>query len=179
MEDYFWTYFQYKFMTYSFTTTSTFTITSARYLASKVAADLRQMQLFYRRPNDDEITNYIEELAVLMLGGWLQSITYGFKYSGFWVVALEYKMFLGVVCATDDNAGRVKPGININGASWYSILSKSASFYSLSLLKQNQIEQSLPINRTIGGAPQIRTSHLISDKYYSRDGGALQRRVIY
>ncbi len=166
-------------MTYSYTTSYTFTITSARYLASKVATDLRQMQLFYGRPSDYEITNFIEELVILMLGGWLKSITYGFKRSDYWVVALEYKMFLGSIRASDDNAGRVKYGINISGASWYSILTNSASFYSLSPTQRAQIDQSLPIRRTIGGAPQIRTSNLIGDKYYSRDGGALQRRIIY
>ncbi|MCK4553638.1 hypothetical protein KAU19_01585 [Candidatus Parcubacteria bacterium] len=166
-------------MTYSYTTSSTFTVTSTRYLASKVATDLRQMQLFYGRPLDYEITNYIEELVVLMLGGWLKSITYGFKRGGFWVIALEYKMFLGSIRATNDNAGRVKPGINTSGASWYNILSKSATFYNLTPFQRAQIEQSLPVKRTIGGAPQIRTNNLIGDKYYSRDSGALQRRIIY
>ena len=166
-------------MTYSHTTSSTFTITSARYLASKVAADLRQMQLFYGRPSDYEITNFIEELVILMLGGWLKSITYGFKRNNYWVVALEYKMFLGSIRATDDNAGRVKPGININMSSWYSVLTKSATFYNLSPIEKVRIEQSLPIKRTIGGAPQIRTSNLINDKYYSKNNGVLQRRIIY
>jgi hypothetical protein len=166
-------------MTYSYTTSSTFTVTSARYLASKVAADLRQMQLFYGRPFDQEIINYIEELVALMLGGWFQSVSYGFKQNGFWVMALEYKMFLGAIRTTDDNAGRVRPGINTVGASWYSILTKSSAFYSLPPARQAEIERSLPIQRTIGGAPQIRTINLLSDKYYSKDGGALQRRIIY
>ena len=52
-------------MTYSYTTTSTFTRTHAIYLASKVAADLRQMQLFYGRPSNENIEAYIEELAIL------------------------------------------------------------------------------------------------------------------
>lgn len=166
-------------MTYSYTTSSTFTITSARYLASKVAADLRQMQLFYGRPTDIEITKFIEELVILMLNGWFKSIMYGFKRNNYWVIALEYEMFLGSIRATDDNAGRVKPGINTNMSSWYSILTKSVKFYNLSPFERARIEQLLPIKRTIGGAPQIRTSDLTGGKYYSRDGGALQRRTIY
>ena len=37
-------------MSYSYTTTETFTRTHARYIASKIAADLRKLQLYYDRP---------------------------------------------------------------------------------------------------------------------------------
>ena len=47
-------------MTSSYSTSDTFTRTHAVYLASKVAADLKQMQLFYGKPSDGNIEAYIE-----------------------------------------------------------------------------------------------------------------------
>lgn len=41
----------------STTTTSTFTLTNARYLASKIAADLRQLRSFYGRPSSRSTTS--------------------------------------------------------------------------------------------------------------------------
>ena len=45
-------------MTYSYTQTTTFTITHARHLVAKVATDLKRMQRFYGSPNDDDIVDY-------------------------------------------------------------------------------------------------------------------------
>ena len=62
-------------MTTTFTRSSseTFTRTSAKYLVSKVAADLRQMQRLHRAPADAQIDAYVEELITLLAGAtWLR-----------------------------------------------------------------------------------------------------------
>ena len=43
------------------TSTSSYTVTNARYLSSKVAADLRQLQRLYGAPSDAMIGEYLEE----------------------------------------------------------------------------------------------------------------------
>ncbi len=59
-------------MTYSYFTSDTFTKTHAVYLASKVAADLKQMQLFYGKPSDESIEAYINEIVLLLVNKCLQ-----------------------------------------------------------------------------------------------------------
>jgi hypothetical protein len=51
---------------YSITETASFTITHARYIASKVATDLKRFQRFYGAPSDDWIDKYETELALLL-----------------------------------------------------------------------------------------------------------------
>src|SRR5438132_1715499 len=98
-------------MTTTFSTTSSFTRTHARYLASKIGADLRQMQLFYGQPSDDKIDDYMEEVVELLVGGYLDSVEYGFHRAWDWVIALRYIVRNGDL-VTDDRSGRVTSGID-------------------------------------------------------------------
>lgn len=66
-------------MSYSYTTTETFTLTHARHLAAKVAADMHQCQRFYDYPTDAKIKEYEQELVVLLHGGYVESYEFGFK----------------------------------------------------------------------------------------------------
>lgn len=166
-------------MTYSYTRSSTFTRTNVEYLASKLAADLRQMQLFYGRPPDIEINQYIQEAIILLLGGWLKSVSYGYKRNGNWVIALKYETQFGVIKPIDDDSGRVIPGIDISGAVWYSFLLKTHAYSLLPQSKKNEIEQLIPIKRTYGTEPRLNTGDWRNDKYYSAGGGALQRQIYH
>jgi hypothetical protein len=77
-------------MTYSYTTTlaETFTRTIARYVASKVVADLRRMHSYYGQPSLGLIEDYYEELTELLAGDYVQSVEYGFKRGDRRVVSL-------------------------------------------------------------------------------------------
>ncbi len=57
----------------SFTSTesTTFTVTHARHMAAKVAADLKRMQRFYERPTDDRLANIETEVIELLKAGYL------------------------------------------------------------------------------------------------------------
>ena len=68
--------------TYTTSTTASFTMTHAKYLSSKVAADLKRMQRFYGSPSDAWIADYEAELASLLKHGYLASVTYGYKRDG-------------------------------------------------------------------------------------------------
>lgn len=164
-------------MTYSNTRTSTFTTTNAEYLASKVAADLKQMQYFYGSPDDNQIYLYIKEVVILLLSGCLKSVKYGFKKNGNWIIFLEYKAYFGNIKAVDEDSGRVFPGSDTSGADWHSFL--DSSYSHLSTQEQARIKGLLPFQRTVGAEPRIGIGRLMGDKYYSSGNGAFQRNIYY
>ncbi len=66
-------------MSYSYTLSDTFTITHARHIASRMAADFRLMRVYYGRPSEATIENYLEEVAQLLAKGYLSTFEIGFK----------------------------------------------------------------------------------------------------
>lgn len=164
-------------MTETYTRSETFTVVHARYLASKVAADLLQMQSFYGRPTDLEIDKYIEELVILVLGGYLNSVDYGFRKDGKWVVVLSYSVTSSSSTSVDDRSGGVYSGANITGADWGSYLRKNSRYDNLIQSEKDKIEQSLPIKRVGCGEPGYQPGRFISDKNYSNGGVGLERKT--
>ena len=164
-------------MTYSYTTTSTFTKTQAIYLASKVAADLRQMQLFYGKPSDEDIEKFIEELAILLVNRCLKMVEYGFRREGNWVVVARYTVRTDGLSLADDRSGRVPADANITGASWYSFLEYNDHWLALSENQRQQIKSLLPFQRTPGTEPGIGPGGWIIDRTYSKNSVSLERGV--
>ncbi len=74
------------------TNSGTYTITDAKYLGSKIAADLKQMQLLYGEPSDLEIEKYVSEFVILIRDGYIKNCSYGFKKNGVYVVGLSYEI---------------------------------------------------------------------------------------
>jgi Bacterial HORMA domain family 1 len=161
----------------SSTHTSTFTVTHAEYLASKIAADLRQMQSLYGKPTDNEIANFQQEVVLLLKEGYLGSIDYGYKKDGKWVVALSYEANNINGQLIDNNPGRVPVGVNIAGADWYSYLRKSTSFYNLSQAEQEAVESRINIKRHSASDPQTGLTGQY-DKIYSASDQQINRKVI-
>ena len=110
----------------SFTTTSsvTFTVTHAKRIASKVAADLMRFHRFYGRPNRTWIDDYEEELKVLMQYDAIDEITYGFRKDDQWITAVKYKAVNGYLIG-DDNPGCLRAVDDLSGATFGSFLSYS------------------------------------------------------
>jgi hypothetical protein len=161
-------------MTTTYTYSETFTRSNARYVASKVAADLRLVQRFYGRPTDAEIDAYTGELVELLVGGYVERVTYGFRRNGAWVVALRYEARLDGTLDADDRAGKVTPGLNITGANWYSYLVHSSSWAQLSAAEQARIEAGLPVQRTGADEPSSNGSW-VRDRSYSAGGSGVRR----
>lgn len=163
-------------MSYTTTINTTFTKTHAEHIASKIAADLRQLQGFYGSPSEQKINDYIQELVILLSDGYLKSIDYGFQKDGEWVLVLSYEIYESSGTLKDDNTGRVPIGINTTGASWYSYLRKSSKFENLSFSEQEKIESSINIKRSGASDPSIGlfSSH---DKTYSSSGVGADRKV--
>jgi hypothetical protein len=166
-------------MSFSYTTTASFTRTHARELAAKVAADLRQMQVFYKEPTDQQINDFVEELVELLVGGYLASVDYGFRTNSGWVVALSYTVRSDGTLETNDRAGRVPVGANISGASWYSYLRKNSKWSNLTQSERDKIEALIPVKRSTANEPTVGFGNAwVEDKVYSSNGTSFTRRTL-
>ncbi len=168
-------------MTYSLTVTetSTFTITHARHMAAKVAADLKRMQRFYGSPSDSRIGDYETEVIELLKNGYLGSIIYGFQRNGNWIApTLRYTASdLANNSANDDDPGRVPANADISGASFCNFLTYSDKWYAISSDERARFESSLPFQRTTGETPGV-DGFFYDDKTYSSGGRALNRSTV-
>jgi|SRR5215470_2019958 len=163
-------------MTQSYTrsASNTFSLSSARYVASKVATDLRQLQRYYGRPPDTDIADYAEEIAVLAYHGYVDKVIYGFQRNEDWVLTLEYTMVNGTLTA-DDRAGGVYRYADVTGAPFTSFLTTTWSWWLLADAGREEINKSLPFVRTPGTAPGYRGGYHTFDRTYSTNGTGFTR----
>jgi Bacterial HORMA domain family 1 len=167
-------------VTNTYTQTRTFTITHARYITSKIAADLRQLRLFYGYPSDSDIDSYAEEAALLLRDGYLERVDYGFRrehpdLGSQWVLLLRYTARNGLL--EDDHAGRVPPCVDIAGTRFWSFLSNSAKFFALSETERIQVTDALPIKRTPAREAGFATGTWSSARTYSAADQGVTRSV--
>ena len=167
-------------MANTFTTSKTFTITHARYVTSKVAADLRQLKLFYGRPDDGQIDAYAEEAALLLRDGYLERVDYGFRrqdpqLGAQWVLLLLYVARNGEL--SDDYSGRVPANVDVSDASFWSYLTYTAPFFSLSGVEQARVKAALPIERSAGREAGFVGGTWTGDRTYSSSGQGVARSV--
>jgi hypothetical protein len=168
-------------MTSSFTITesATFTVTHARHMAAKVATDLKRLQRLYGKPGDASIADYETEIIELLKAGYLGTVTYGYRRNDKWIEpTLRYTARdLQGGTANDDDPGRIRPGVNVEGASFYSYLTYSSSWDKLSGTEQESFKKGLPFQR--GGAPEPAVDgYLSDDRTYSSGGRALNRASV-
>lgn len=165
--------------TFTLTESQTFTVSHARHMAAKVAADLKRMQRFYFSPCDADIASYEAEATEFLKAGYLGAVTYGFKRNGNWIEpALRYTARdLAGSAANDDDPGRVRPGANIDGAVFHSFMSYSAAWDRLGDAEKTEFRKRLPFTRT--GAPEPGVNgYLSNDLTYSSGGRALNRASV-
>jgi hypothetical protein len=164
---------------YTFSDTQSFTLTHAKYLASKVAADLKRMQRFYGYPNDFDIASYESELTEYLRCGYLSEVAYGFKRNDKWIEpTLKYTAReLAGLNGVDDDPGRIQPNADISGASFHSFLISNDKYHNLDNEKKARFKQALPFQRGSGNEPGI-SGYLSSDKSYSAGGRSLNRSSV-
>ena len=163
-------------MTYSYSVTEAFTRTHAEHIAAKVATDLKRMQRFYGEPSDNRIAAYEAEALEFLKEGFLGSVTYGFRRNGILIApTLHYtaRDFAGA-STVDDDPGRIRPGEDISGASFYSYLISSPAWDRLTEQEKEAFSSSLPFQRTGAPEPGINGSWS-GDLIYSAGGRALDR----
>lgn len=157
----------------------TFNVTHARHMGAKVAADLKRLQRFYHEPSDARIANFETEIIELLKTGYLGTVTYGFKRDGKWVEpTLQYTARdLTGTSANDDDPGRVRPGADTDGASFYSYLTYSPTWNKLTFSEQEAFKKQLPFQRGGANEPGV-NGYFIDDRMYSSGGRALNRASV-
>src|SRR5580698_1231682 len=100
---------------YTKTGTATFTIVHARYLASKVAADMHLCAQYYGKPSEQNIREYAEELAQYLNAGYLAEFEFGYKKDGKRIVTWRYKVDARGQLTTDDRPGKIAAYVDIQG----------------------------------------------------------------
>lgn len=161
--------------TYTNTTSATFTITHARHLSSKIAADLRVCSNYYKNPSESLISDLEEELVVLLKGGYVSTYEFGFEKNGKRIVGCKYDVRCDGSITTDDRAGKIYPYADISAASFYCFLSYSSAWSVLNIEQRSRIKASYKIQRTDGSAPTDGNGYWTNDKTYSSGGTVLRR----
>jgi hypothetical protein len=164
-------------MTFTYTKTATFTIVHARYLASKVAADMHLCAQYYGKPAETRIREYAEELAQYLNAGYLQEYEFGYKKDGNRIVCWRYKVDSNGSLTTDDRAGRVVPYVDVTGAVFFNFLTQNFRFEKLSTAEQALFEAGLPLQRTGGEPPSDGSGYWLSDRNYFSAGCGLTRQT--
>lgn len=163
---------------YSFSNSSTFTITHARHLAAKVATDLKRIQRFYPGSlTDSEIADYEQELIAFLKAGYLVKVEYGFKKGGEWIKpTLRYtaKDLEDSYYSTDDDPGKIRPGANVSGAIFTSFLTWSTAYSDASEADRDEFEKELPFVRSRGNSPSS-NGKWVSDLTYTSGSRSLNR----
>jgi hypothetical protein len=163
---------------YTYSETATFTITHARHMAAKVAADLKRMQRHYGQPSDLRIEQFEAEVIALLKAGYLGTATYGFKRHDKWIEpTLKYTARDLVGSAADDDPGRVPAWADVSGADFHSYMTYSPAWEKLSWSQQDAFKDTLPFKRTGADEPGV-DGYLIEDRTYSAGGKALGRSSV-
>lgn len=165
--------------TFTLSETTTFTLTHARHMAAKVATDLKRLQRFYGSPSDLDINQYETEVIELLKAGYLRKVAYGFMRNGNWIEpTLQYTARdLSGVSANDDDPGRIRPGMDVSNATFYSFLTYNSAWNNLSQAEREAFENHLPFKRGGASEPGV-TGYLNSDRTYSSGGRALDRASV-
>ena len=164
-------------MSYSFTKSSTFTITHARYLASKVAADLYLCSLYYGKPAATAIDNYAEELAQLLKDGYVEQYEFGFKRNGERILCWRYTVDSDGRLTADQDAGKILSWVDVSNADYYNFLWPSNAWSRLTPAEREAITATLPIKRPEGIPPRDGNGYWEHDRVYTAGGNGLERHT--
>lgn len=165
----------------SFTMTRTasesFTLTHAKYLASKVTADMLRCQQNYGRPTQADINNYGTELALLLRDGYVAAYEFGFSQDDQRLLSWHYAVDSSGISSTDDRPGRIVSGIAVASAAWFNQLTFSSVWFALLQAERDRICGGLPIQRVTKNGPKDGRGYWANDLNYSASGVSLGRRT--
>lgn len=162
-------------MTYSYTTSETFTVAHARKLAGKMAADMSQCRILYGQPSETDIADYRDELVAMLAGGYVDRYEFGYKTaSDERVVSWRYW-----VTASGDLEGGRSGGLHakadIAGASMFNYMWTSTKWRNESESSRDKVRGTHAVNRTSGEPPADGNGRWVQDRSYGAGGIVLQR----
>ena len=157
--------------------TDSWTLTNAKYLASKVTTDMLRCKQNYGEPGDDAINNYGTELALLLRDGYVATYEFGFKRSEQRLVSWSYTVGASGLSSADDRPGRVVTGVDISNAVFFNYLTYSAEWRKLSQAARDGIKAGLPIQRVTAEPPADGPGYWQHDLSYTSSGVTLGRKT--
>lgn len=161
------------------TRSETFTITHAKHIAAKVAADLKRLQDFFGEPCNSDILAFEKEVTILLKHGALKTITYGFKKYDNWVprATIRFNAVDGDLVSL--SPGGLRPnGADVAGCSFFSFLEYSNIWNRLSESEREQIRKELPFPRQTCEGPSVSGGYWAEDRTYAAGGRGLSRVVL-
>ncbi|MFD0022809.1 hypothetical protein [Streptomyces sp. NPDC058382] len=163
---------------YSRSASGSFTITDARYVGGRVAADLRLLYNLYGEPSHERIEQFAEEVALLLRDGYLDTVDYGFRdtATNAWKFRLRYKATVGGQLV-DSRPGSFPDPVDLTGYTFHSFLDYSADFWLLSSPQRAGVKEALPVSRTTGTAPSATAGTSSAGHGYARNGAGVSRDV--
>jgi hypothetical protein len=164
-------------MSYSVTTSETFSIIHARRLSSKVAADMHLCAQYYGQPLESSVRQYAEELAQYLNEGYVEEYEFGYQKNGKRLVTWRYRVDENGLLTTDERPGKIVPYVDVSGAVFFNYLTRHARFYRLSSSQQTAFEATLPFQRTTGEPPSDGAGYWMSDRNYYAGGRSLNRET--
>lgn len=166
-------------MTGSYSVSGTFSLTHAKYLASKVVSDLYQCRNFYGEPSEAQISDYQDELIVMLAGGYLKEYEFGFKKNDQRIVSWQYRVNASgdLVGGNDDRSGGIYARADIRGATHFNFMSYSQAWFDLSSNEQSNVKSKHPIDRGTGYLPSDGAGYWHTDRTYSSAGVAIERKT--
>lgn len=162
-------------MSYSYTTTESFTITNARKLAAKVIADMHQCRRFYGEPTESWIERYNAELVVMLAGEYVSSYEFGYQKGDHRVVSWYYQ----VTPAGDLQGGRsggLYAQADVTGATSFNFMTTNRSWAVLTEAGRDTVRAKHSITRVAGDPPTDGSGHWVSDHTYVSGGVAVVRK---
>src|SRR3954470_20176138 len=159
------------------TQSQTWTITQARYVTSKIAADLDLVRSHYGRLSAHAVNDYAEEEPQLLSKKYLATVEYGFKRDGKVAFSLKYEAKSDGTLLADDRPGKVPSNLSLSNTEFYSWLTYSSAWYALDEASKASFKSKLPIQRTTGNEPQTGLGYWEENRSYSKNGEGVSRKV--
>lgn len=160
------------------TVSTTFTLTHAKYLASKIATDLKRIQRFYNAPSDKQISDYEQEITELLKEGYLDNITYGFKRGDTWIKpSIKYTASDLTNGTLDDDPGKIPVGADVSNATFGSFLCRNSKWSQLSQIERDKFTQGMPFQRGDGSLPKAE-GEFSNDLTYGSGGKTINRSTL-
>ncbi len=165
-------------MSESSSRTASFTVTDARYVGAKIAADLRILRALYGKPSDDWITAFAEEAALLLRDGYLASVDYGFREptGNSWRYRLRYTATVGGHL-NDSRPGGLPPVADLQDLDFYSFLTYSGSYHALTAARRTTVDAAMPLSRSSASEPSALDGSSTAGNTYGRNGTGVRRNV--
>lgn len=164
-------------MSYSVTSSETFSIIHARRLSSKVAADMHLCGQYYGHPSEPQIREFAEELAQHLNEGYVAEYEFGYEKNGKRVVTWRYKVDENGVLTTDERPGKVVPYVDVTGATFFNYLTRNPRYFKLTSAQQSAFESAMPFKRRICDPPSDGAGYWTSDRNYYAGGRGLNRQT--